>query len=433
MLNPHLLQKDFPILQRKVNGRKLVYLDNASTTQKPKVVLDAIINYYQHMNANIHRGVHTLSEEATEAYEATRKMVADFVGTKDEAEIIFTRNATEALNLVAYSYGEQHVSPGDAVVVSELEHHSNLVPWQQLCRRKGAELRVIPMTDEGILNLEDLEKIIDEKVKIVAVTQMSNVLGTIVPLKKIIDAAHKVGAVAVVDAAQGAGHLGVNVEKLNCDFLGFSSHKIFGPTGVGILYGKRNLLEKMSPVIFGGDMVKEVQQKDATWNDLPWKFEAGTPNIADVIAFKAALEYMQQFDFTDILEHERKLLRYARQKLSELSGIQLLGPSVENACSILSFNIPGVHPHDVGSIVNEEGVAVRTGHHCAQPLMQRLGLIATVRMSFSLYNGEEDIDTAFEALQKVYKIFYGSLRREHFGSLQKSSQPRTTGKSHSVR
>lgn len=409
MLNPLLIQKDFPILQRKINGKTLVYLDNASTTQKPNIVIDALTDYYRSINANIHRGVHTLSGEATEAYEATRTAVANFVNARDTAEIIFTRNATEALNIVAYSYGEQHVKKDDVVVVSTLEHHSNLVPWQQLCQRKDAILRVIPMNDDGTLNLDDLEKIVDEKVKIVAATQMSNVLGTIVPLEKIITAAHKVGAITVIDAAQGAGHLGIDVQKLDCDFLAFSSHKILGPTGVGIFYGKLKLLEKMPPLMFGGDMVKEVEQTNANWNDLPWKFEAGTPNIADVVAFKKALEYVQSFGFENILEHDRKLLKYARKKLKDLPNIQLYGP--ENGGGILSFNVPGVHPHDVGSIVNEEGVAVRTGHHCAQPLLQRLGVNATVRMSFYIYNSEEDIDRAYEALKKVYKIF-GIGRKE---------------------
>lgn len=406
MLNPLSLKKDFSILERKIHGKALVYLDNASTTQKPQVVIDALTEYYRSMNANIHRGVHTLSEEATEAFEATRSAVTSFINAAESAEIIFTRNATEAMNIVAYSYGDAHVNEGDAVVVSALEHHSNLVPWQQLCMRKGADLRVIPMNDDGTLNLDGLEKIIDEKVKIVAVTQMSNVLGTIVPLEKIIEATHKVGAAVMVDAAQGLPHLGADAQKLDCDFLAFSSHKMLGPTGVGVLYGKRKLLEKMEPVTFGGDMVKEVQQTSANWNDLPWKFEAGTPNIADVIAFKKAVEYLGALNFKDILEHDQKLLKYARQKLADLPGIQLYGPeSSADAGGILSFNIPGVHPHDVGSIVNEEGVAIRTGHHCAQTLMQRLGVNATARMSFYIYNTEEDIDRAYEGLKKVYKIF----------------------------
>lgn len=408
------LKKDFPLLARPMNGKPLVYLDSASTTQKPQVVIDALVNYYTSMNANIHRGVYTLSEQATEAYESTRKAVADFIHAREAEELIFTRNATEAFNLVAYSYGEAKVQQGDVVVVSALEHHSNLVPWQELCKRKQAELRVIPLragseadggVASGTLDLQNLEKIIDEKVKVVAVTQMSNVLGTIVPLEPIIKAAHAVGAVVIIDGAQGAGHLGIDVQKTDVDFYAFSAHKMLGPTGVGILYGKRALLEAMPPFLFGGDMVKEVQPYQANWNDVPWKFEAGTPNIADVIASAKALEYLQGVGLENIFKHDQELLQYARQKLSSLPGIQMYGSEVPAASGILSFNIPGVHPHDVGSILNEEGVAIRTGHHCCQPLMRQLAVNATARMSFYFYNDKADIDMAFEALKKVYSIF----------------------------
>lgn len=414
MLNPQQLKTEFPIFERKVNGHPLVYLDNASTTQKPRIVLDALLNYYTTMNANVHRGVHTLSEEATDAYEGTRGKVAGFIGAKEPAEIVFTRNATEALNLVAYTWGEQNICSGDEVVVSALEHHSNLVPWQELCRRKQAVLRVLPLTgiselangdvtgDENI-DIDRLGEFITEKCKLVAITQMSNVLGTVVPLEKIIAAAHKVGAVVVVDGAQGVPHLGVDVTALDCDFLAFSGHKMFGPTGVGVLYGKRDLLGKMPPFLFGGDMVKEVGPYRANWNEVPWKFEAGTPNIADVIAFGTAIDFMKTLSFGEITEHENRLVKYAREQLSSFPGMKIYGP-VESG-GIVSFNVPGVHPHDVASILNEAGVAVRAGHHCAQPLMQRLKVPATTRMSFSIYNTESDIDTACEALKNVYKIF----------------------------
>ena len=409
MLDPLLLKKQFPIFERQVNGCPLVYLDNASTTQKPRVVLEALAKYYSTMNANIHRGVHTLSEEATEAYEGVRAKVADFIGASESAEIIFTRNTTEAINLVAYTWGEQNISSEDVIAVSALEHHSNLVPWQELCRRKGAELRIIPLTVEGELDVARLHEIITEKCKLVAVTQMSNVLGTVVPLEKIISRAREVGAKVLIDAAQGGPHLGVNVTKLDCDFLAFSAHKMFGPTGVGVLYGKRELLEKMPPFLFGGDMVKEVTAQQAGWNDLPWKFEAGTPNIADVIAFGAAIDFVKSLDFADVRAHEEGLAKYAREKLSQFPGMIIYGPV--NSAGIVSFNIPGVHPHDVASILNEAGVAVRAGHHCAQPLMQLLNVPATTRMSFSVYNTTEDIDTAVEALKNVYKIFNTSAGR----------------------
>lgn len=414
MLNPQQLKKEFPIFERKINGRPLVYLDNASTTQKPATVLDALSGYYRTMNANIHRGVHTLSEESTDAYEGVRSQVAAFIGANEPAEIVFTRNATEALNLIAYTWCEQNISSGDEVVVSSLEHHSNLVPWQELCRRKKAVLRVLPLTGnwdpekgevpgDGNIDTERLGEFITQKCKLVAVTQLSNVLGTVLPLEMIISAAHKVGAVVVVDGAQGVPHLGVNVQKLDCDFLAFSSHKMFGPTGVGVLYGKRALLEKMPPFLFGGDMVKEVGPYQANWNEVPWKFEAGTPNIADVIAFGAAIDFVNGLGFEEIRKHEEQLVSYARKNLSKFTGLKIYGPAESGG--IVSFNVPGVHPHDVASILNEAGVAVRAGHHCAQPLMQRLKVPATTRMSFSVYNSEEDIDTACEALKNVYTIF----------------------------
>ena len=406
MISPEKIKRDFPILTRAVNGRNWAYLDNASTTQKPACVIKAVSDFYSRTNANIHRGVYTLSEEATAAYEGTRAAVAKFINAREPAEIIFTRNATESINLVALSWGEQNVKAGDNIVVSALEHHSNLLPWRQLAARKKAELRTIPINADGTLKLENLKKLIGKKTRLVAVTQMSNVLGTIVPVEKIIAAAKKAGAVTLVDGAQSVPHMPVDVRKLGCDFLAFSSHKMLGPTGVGVLYGRRALLEKMPPVLFGGDMVKIVSGKNLTWNDLPWKFEAGTPNIADVAAFKAALEYLQKIGMEDILSHDRALAEYAQNKLAGLKGLTIYGPKrVEQKGGIVSFNIPGVHPHDVASVLNDDGIAIRAGHHCCQPLMDHLGINATARMSFYVYTTGEDIDRAVESLKKVYKIF----------------------------
>jgi len=397
------LKKDFPIFRQQVRGRPLAYLDNASTTQKPRSVIDAETDYYLTMNANIHRGIHELSEKATEAFENTRERVARFIHARETSEIVFTRNATEAINLVAYTWGEKNIRQGDEITVSVLEHHSNLVPWQELCRRKGAVLRIIPLAKDGQLDLHQLDSFISKKCKIVAVTQMSNVLGTVVPLDPIIQQAHKVGAVVVVDGAQGVPHLGIDVKNLDCDFLAFSAHKMLGPTGVGVLYGKKELLTVMPPFLFGGDMVKEVETFSAKWNDLPWKFEAGTPNISGVVSFAKALEYLENIGFDAIAQHDHELVRHARQMLSTLPGIELYGPA--DSSGILSFNIPTVHPHDVASILNEEGIAIRAGHHCAQPLTESLGVNATARMSFYIYNEESEINRAYEALLKVYDIF----------------------------
>ncbi|MFC1750170.1 cysteine desulfurase [Pseudomonadota bacterium] len=397
-------RSDFPILQTEINGKRLVYLDSASTTQKPACVIDAISSYYKEMNANTHRGVHTLSERATEAYEGVREQVARFINAGSSQEIIFTRGTTESLNLIAYTYGEQNIVQGDEIVITALEHHANLVPWQQLCKKKGAKLKVIPINKDGSLDELNLDEFISDRAKIVAVTAMSNVLGTIVPLKPIIERAKQVGAITIIDAAQSAGHLGVDVKDLDCDFLAFSAHKMCGPTGVGVLYGREELLEQMPPFNLGGEMIKEVKIEDSVWHDLPWKFEAGTQNIADVIAFGEAIKYLEKVGMENIRKHDEELLVYAREKLAALPDIELYGPKT-GAGSILSFNIPGVHAHDVGSIVNEEGVAIRTGHHCAQPLVESLGQSATARMSFYFYNTKEEIDLAVAALQKVYKIF----------------------------
>ncbi len=412
------VKKDFPIFERQINGRPLVYLDSASTSQKPRVVLEALQHYYTTMNANIHRGIHTMAEEATLAYESVREHVARFINARTSSEIIFTRNTTEAINLVAYSWGEHNLNEGDEIVVSILEHHSNFVPWQQLCKRKKAVFRVMPVDENGLIQPNTLEKYITKKTKLVAITQMSNVLGTIIPLEPIIKAAHQNGAIVLVDGAQSVPHMGVDVQKLDCDFLAFSGHKMFGPTGVGVLYGKKALLEAMPPFLFGGDMIKEVHVAETTWNDIPWKFEAGTPNIADVIAFGKALEYFNDIGIENISRHEQHLLAYAREKLAMLPGIIFYGPQNHGMSGgILSFNIPTVHAHDVAAILNEEGIAIRAGHHCAQPLMEALKVAATARLSFYVYNDEADIDRTFEALKKVYNIFkpekHGHLRRNN--------------------
>lgn len=392
-------------MEREFNGKRLVYLDNAATTQKPRVVIDAISNYYERLNANIHRGVYTLAEEATEAFESTRERVAKFINARESAEIIFTKGTTDALNLVAYAWGEENIKEGDEIVISLLEHHSNLVPWQQLCKRKGAVLKFIPINEDHTLDISGLDKIITEKTKLVSITQMSNAMGTVIPLAEVLKAAKSVGAVTVVDGAQGVPHMRVDVQKLDCDFLVFSAHKMLGPTGVGVLYGKRDMLEKMQPFFFGGDMIKDVSVTESDWNDIPWKFEAGTDNIADVAAYKYAIDYLENVGMDNIIEHDRLLLKHARERMSQIKGIMMVGPKDLSCCGgVLSFNVAGVHPHDVGTILNEDGIAIRTGHHCAQPLMDKLGCSGTARMSFYIYNTLEEVDKAVDALEKVRTV-----------------------------
>lgn len=405
MLDVNKIRKDFPILERTFKGKPLIYLDNAATTQKPRVVIDAISNYYEKLNANIHRGVYTLAEEATEAFESTRERVAKFINARESAEIIFTKGTTDALNLVAYAWGEENIKEGDEIVISLLEHHSNLVPWQQLCKRKGAVLKFIPINEDHTLDLSEIDKIINEKTKLVSITMMSNAMGTVIPIEEVLKAAKRVGAVTVVDGAQGVPHLKVDVQKLDFDFLAFSSHKMLGPTGVGVLYGKRSMLEKMQPFFFGGDMIKDVSMTDTDWNDIPWKFEAGTDNIADVVAFKYAIDYLEEIGMDNIIDHDRVLLKHARERMSQIKGMMMIGPKDLSCCGgVLSFNVAGVHPHDVGTILNEDGVAIRTGHHCAQPLMDKLGCSGTARMSFYIYNTIEEVDKAVDALQKVRDV-----------------------------
>ncbi len=406
MLDVKKIRKDFPILGRDVHGKRLVYLDNAATSQKPKVVVDALVEYYTLYNANVHRGIHSLSEEATARYEGTRERIARFIGAPKPATVVFTRNTTEAINLVSHAWGLKNLHAGDEILLTEMEHHSNLVPWQVLAQQTGATLKFIPVTGDGRLALEELPRLLEGKTKLVAVTWMSNVLGTINPIETIVHAAHAKGIPVVVDGAQGVPHLPVNVLEMNCDFLVFSSHKMLGPTGVGVLYAKEAILEEMDPFLYGGDMIRDVWLDHSIWNDLPWKFEAGTPNIADVIAFGAAVDYLEKIGMAEIRRHEEALTRYALGFLQKVDGLTLYGPldpAIRGAA--ISFNIHGVHPHDLGQILDDEGIAIRAGHHCCKPLMRKLGVAATARASFYLYNTEEEVDLLVKALQKAKEVF----------------------------
>lgn len=399
------IKKQFPILSRSINGHPLVYLDNASTTQKPKSVIQALTDFYSLHNANIHRGIHTLSEEATELYESTRKAVARFIHAEVSEEIIFTKNCTESINLVARTWGYQHIGRGDEIIVSALEHHANLVPWQELAREKKAKLRVIPLTTNYELDIKEYEKMLSKKTKLVCVTAQSNVLGVCPDLKNMIKKAHAVGSLVLVDGAQSVGHRATNVQSLDCDFFCFSAHKMLGPTGVGVLYGKYELLEEMPPFLLGGDMVTTVEQHQAYYREVPWRFEAGTPNIADVVAFRLAIEFLEEAGMNEIECHDAELWQYAYETFSAIPGVTVLASPKSSATSALSFLVEGAHPHDVATVFNSEGVAIRSGLHCAEPLHKRLGVGATSRMSFYLYNTKQDIDTAKKALQKVFKIF----------------------------
>ncbi len=402
------LRKDFPILQRTVrDNKRLVYLDNASTTQKPNQVIDSISDYYRNYNSNIHRAVYALAEEATEAYEKTRDKIATFINVKDRQEIIFVRGTTEAINLVAYAWGRSHIKEGDIIVTTEYEHHSNIVPWQLLTKEKGAKLEYIGMDDDGQLILDDLDKYLATgKVKLVTFSLMSNVLGTITDVKKIIEKCKAAGVLTLIDAAQAVPHMKVDLEKLECDFFAFSGHKMLGPTGIGVLWVRKSVLETMNPFHGGGDMIREVHKYETTWNDLPYKFEAGTPNIADVIGFGAAIDYLTKIGMDNIREHEVELTKYAIEKLSEIKGIHIYGTKdISKRGGVISFNFADVHPHDVAQIIDGEGIAVRSGHHCAQVLMERLNVAATSRASFYIYNTKEDIDALVNSLNKVAKVF----------------------------
>jgi len=402
------LRKDFPILKRTVrDNKRLVYLDNASTTQKPNQVIDSITDYYRNYNSNIHRAVYALAEEATEAYEATRDKIATFINVKDRQEIIFVRGTTEAINLVAYAWGRSNIKEGDIIVTTEYEHHSNIVPWQLLTQEKGAKLEYIGMGDNGELILDDLDKYLATgKVKLVTFSLMSNVLGTITDADKIIEKCEAAGVLTLIDAAQAVPHMKVDIEKLGCDFFAFSGHKMLGPTGIGVLWVRKSVLETMNPFHGGGDMIREVHKYETTWNDLPYKFEAGTPNIADVVGFGSAIDYLTKIGMDNVREHEVELTKYAIEKLSEVKGIHIYGTKdITKRGGVISFNFADVHPHDVAQIIDGEGIAVRSGHHCAQVLMERLDVAATSRASFYIYNTKEDVDALVNSLNKVAKVF----------------------------
>ncbi len=405
-LDPLLIKSDFPIFKRRVHDKPLVYLDNAATTQKPQSVIHAIDNYYRQHNSNIHRGVHTLSYESTVMYEDAHKKVADFIGAKDWREIIFTRNATESINLLAYAWGLHNLEEGDEVLITIMEHHSNIVPWQMLRDLKGIKINVLGVDNKGDLLLDELPGLLTERTKLVSVIHASNVLGTVNPVKYITREAKKVGALVLIDAAQSIPHIPIDVNDIGCDFLVASGHKMMGPTGIGFIYGRQELLENMEPFMYGGDMIEKVTLEKSTWNELPWKFEAGTPNIAGGIGLGAAVDYIQNIGITNIFEHEEEILGYALQRMSQFDWIKVYGhKSDSQSVGVISFNVEGVHPHDVAGMLDEEGIAIRSGHHCAQPLMHELSMDYTARISFYVYNTKEEIDLCIQALQKVKKLF----------------------------
>jgi cysteine desulfurase/selenocysteine lyase len=395
---------DFPILSRTVRGKPLVYLDNAATTQKPQAVIDRIVRYYSEENSNVHRGVHYLSEVATAAYEGARGTVQRFIKARSEKEIVLTDGTTEGINLVAQSWGRKNVKAGDEVLISAIEHHSNIVPWQLLCEEKGSKLRIIPVNDAGELLFDEYAHMLNERVKIVAFGHASNALGTINPIKKMIALAHANGSLALIDGAQGVPHMTVDVQDLDCDFYAFSAHKVYGPTGCGVLYGKEKLLEAMPPWQGGGDMILSVSYEKTTFNVLPYKFEAGTPNIEGVIALAAALDYVGSIGLENIAAHEHDLLLYATARLQEIDGLRIIGTAADKA-SVISFVLDGVHPHDIGTVLDQDGIAIRTGHHCAQPLMTRFKVPATGRASFGLYNTREEADFLADGLRRVVEVF----------------------------
>ncbi len=397
------VRQQFPVLNRKIKGKDLVYFDNAATSQKPVAVIDALVNYYSNYNANIHRGLHTMADEATGAYEASRNTVKTFIGATATEEIIFTKGTTESINLVASSWGSAFLNKGDEIIISSLEHHANIVPWQMIAEQKGALLKVIPINDDGILDMEAFAALLTDKTKFVSIIHVSNALGVINPVEEIIRMAHEKNALVLVDGAQSSVHLDIDVQKMDCDFFVFSGHKIYGPTGVGVLYGKKSLLEKMPPYQGGGEMIKEVTFEKTTYNELPFKFEAGTPNIADVIALQAGIAFIDSLGKSAIRRQEDILLQYATSKLKEIEGLRIIG-DVKHKVSVISFIIEGVHPQDLAILLDNQGIAVRTGHHCAQPLMKRLGIVGTTRASFAAYNTIEEIDCFIIALNKALKM-----------------------------
>ena len=397
------IRKEFPVLERKVKGKNLVYFDNAATAQKPQVVIDALVRYYHQYNANIHRGIHSLAEEATAAFEATRDTVKEFINARYREEIIFTRGVTEGINLVAATYGRQNIKEGDEIIISGMEHHSNIVPWQMLCLEKKAVLKVIPVDDNGELVMSEFSTLITPKTKIVSIVHASNSLGTINPVKEIIEIAHQHNIVVLVDGAQSSVHLNIDVQDMDCDFFVISSHKVYGPTGVGVLYGKKELLEEMPPYMGGGEMIKEVTFDKTTYNELPYKFEAGTPNIADTVAFKAALDFVNEVGKENIRRHEEVLTKYAMEQLSKIDGVRLIG-TAKHKTSVVSFIVDGVHPQDMGILLDNYGIAVRTGHHCCQPLMNRFEIPGTIRASFTMYNTKEEVDELVKGVEKAIKM-----------------------------
>lgn len=404
MIDVRKIKEDFPILKRLVHDKPLIYLDSAATSQKPRAVIDSLTKYYQEYNANIHRGIHYLSEKATEEYEYARKKVAKFINAKPE-EIVFVRGTTEAINLVSYSWGSRNIKQGDGVLLTEMEHHSSLVPWQQLAIEKKAKLDYIGITDDGLLKEEDFEKL-NRKPKILSLVHVSNVLGTINPVKEITKRAHKNGTLILLDGAQSVPHMPVDVRDLDCDFLAFSGHKMLGPTGIGVLYAKKKILEDMKPFNYGGGMIKEVYLDRTTWYDIPGRFEAGTPDIAGAIGLGAAVDYLEKIGMKNIREHEKDLTKYALEKLQNIKNLTIYGPTdVEKRGGVISFNLGDIHAHDLSSILDSEGIAIRSGHHCAMPLHNRLGIPASARASFYLYNSKEDVDALIQALGKATKIF----------------------------
>lgn len=397
------IRADFPLLKREVNGKPLVYLDNGATTQKPKVVIDAITNYYSDMNSNVHRGVHYLSQISTDAFELTRRKVQEFINAKEDFEIIITKGTTDSINLVASCYGKAFIHEGDEIIISAMEHHSNIVPWQMLCEEKGAVLRVIPMNEKGELNMEDYKNLLSDKTKLVSVTYVSNSLGTINPIKEIIELAHAKNVPVFVDAAQAIQHIAIDVQELDVDFLAFSGHKMYAPTGVGVLYGKKDLLNAMPPYQGGGDMIKDVTFEKTTYNELPFKFEAGTPNIEAGICLAAAIDYINELGIDNIKAYEDDLLAYATAKIKDISGVRIIGEAAKKS-SVLSFVVDGVHPYDIGVILDKLGIAVRTGHHCAQPVMDQFQIPGTVRASLAVYNTKEDVDNFIAGLTRALNM-----------------------------
>ena len=399
------IRQDFPILAEQVNGKDLIYLDTSATSQSPRQVIDAMNDYYETYNSNVHRGVHTLGTKATDAYEKARMKVRSFINAQRFEEIIYTRGTTAAINLVARSFGDMVVEDGDEIVVTEMEHHANIVPWQQLAKRKNAKLVFIPMEEDGTITLDSVKSVMSDKTKIVAITHVSNVLGTINDIKEIAKITHEHGAYIAVDGAQAVPHMAVDVQDLDVDFYSFSGHKMLGPTGIGILYGKADLLDKMEPIEYGGDMIDYVYKTDATWTDLPVKFEAGTPMIAEAVGLHAAIDYLEELGLDNIHDYEQTLVGYAYDKMSEIEGIEIYGPDKDNRAGLITFNLTGVHPHDLATALDSEGIAVRAGHHCAQPLMKWCNAHSTARVSFYLYNTKEEIDQFIESLEKTKEFF----------------------------